>query len=78
MIYKQFFESPIFTIHPNGTKFSYLTDGLVVRVGRRLNADGKTYDDRNSFLYKIRGGKPGVLIEYPDGVRRFISNFWYE
>ena len=71
-------ESPIFTIHPNGTKFSYITNGLIVRVGRVFSKDIKNYDDRNSFLYKIKDGNHGVLIEYPDGVRRFISNNWYE
>ena len=69
--------SPIFTIHPNGTKFSYITNGVVIRVNAIRNPDGHTEDHRFSWLYKQKSGSPGVLIEYPDGVRRFISNTWY-
>jgi hypothetical protein len=69
--------SPIFTNHPNGVKFSYLTNGSVILVNAKLNKDGKTEDHRNAFYYKVKKGVPGVLIEYPDGIKRFISNNWY-
>jgi len=71
--------SQIFKIHPNGTKFIYITAGLTVHVNAKPNKDGKTYDCRKAYYVRVQNGtKPGVLIEYPDGVRRFISNSWYE
>ena len=71
--------SPISTIHPNGVKFTYITAGLTVHVNAKPNSDGKTYDGRNAYYARVQNGtKPGVLIEYPDGVKRFISNSWYD
>lgn len=71
--------SGIKTTHPNGTIFHYVTGGITMHVNNRLNKDGKTYDGRNAYYIRLRNGqKPGVYIEYPDGVKRFISNTWYD
>ena len=67
------------TTHPNGTKFIYIKPGLTIHANVKLNKDGKTYNCRNAYLIDIPKDQPtGVYIEYPDGVKRFISNSWYE
>jgi len=61
-----------------GPTFHYLTNGILIHVNSRLNKDGYTRDDRNAFYYKHKDRPAGVLIEYPCGIKRFISNTWYE
>lgn len=56
------------TQHPNGTKFEYVPDYNLVRF-----LSGPIY-------VRIPNGmpEPGVWITYPDGVRIFRPNSYYE
>ena len=50
-------------IHPNGVIFIPLNKGTIIQL-----------PDYYTHVCEV----DGVWIEYPDGVKRFISNSWYE
>lgn len=51
--------------HPSGTRFEYVPSYTIVKTIRGLSG----------FKNRDTGG---VLITYPDGVKRYISNSWYD
>ena len=55
------------TIHPNGTKFTHITPYRLEKVA-----------PWGAIPVRQRGYSYGVLIEYKDGVKRFIKNSWYD
>lgn len=52
--------------HPNGVQYIACVPGYLVKVHGQYSV---VRDKKEPY---------GVIIKYPDGVRRFISNSWYD